>query len=129
MSGVTLAVREIVLARDWFRCARCGRNVLNGPYSLQHRRARGMGGSRREDTNQPANLITLCGHATSPDRCHLWAESHRDEARKAGFLLYQGQDPLEVPVETWRGVIYLDHEGSFRYADRLIPNADPERPF
>lgn len=128
-STIPRDIAAMVVARDLHRCARCGDSITVRGFSRQHRRPKGMGGSRREDTNLPGNLITMCGSATSPDGCHRWAETDRDEARAAGYLLYQGQDPLEVPVETWRGVLLLDHDGGFRYADRLIPDTEPERPF
>lgn len=44
MVAPTQAVRDVVFAREEYRCIRCGR-VL--PLEFQHRRAVGMGGSRR----------------------------------------------------------------------------------
>ena len=93
MSAFPADVADAILVRDQYRCARCGDSIYVRGFSRQHRRPRGMGGSKRTDTNLPGNGITLCGSATSPDGCHRWAETHRDEARKAGYLLYQGQEP------------------------------------
>jgi len=55
-----------------------------------------MGGSRRPDTDQPQNLIVLCGSATTG--CHGQVESHRAEAIESGWLLPQTADPAAEPV-------------------------------
>lgn len=90
-------VRAAVLARARFRCERCGESLI-GPlgYSLQHRRARGMGGSKRPDTDGPTNLAALDGSATTG--CHGWVESHPAQALYEGWRVPQGTDPAEVPV-------------------------------
>lgn len=90
-----------VLRRDGYSCVRCGRDATGErgrDWSVQHRRPRGMGGSRRNDTNSPQNLIVLCGSATSPGGCHEAVESHRAEAIANGWLLWQTQDPAAEPV-------------------------------
>jgi 5-methylcytosine-specific restriction protein A len=99
-AGVTATTRARVLYRDGKRCQRCLRHldVAGGDYSLQHRRARGMGGSKRPDTNGPSNLVSLCGSATSPDGCHHHVESHPDEALALGWRLRQNDVPAEIPV-------------------------------
>lgn len=97
MTGPTKATRQGVLTRARMRCERCAR-VLSCGYSIHHRRPRGMGGSHDEMTNTPANLVVLCGHATTPGGCHLWVEAHRTAARDEGFLVRSGTDPATVPV-------------------------------
>jgi hypothetical protein len=72
-----------------------------------------MGGSKRLDTNQPANLVVLCGSATSPGGCHQHVESNRAEALSEGWLLFQTMHPDEQPVKTYRGWLLLDNEGSY----------------
>jgi len=89
-TGPSAAVRDEVYERAGYRCERCG--DADGPFEVHHRRPRGMGGSRREDTNSPANLLLLC------TRCHLWTESNRATALERGYLVPQGQDPATVPV-------------------------------
>lgn len=96
-------VRRLVLSRDQGCCVRCGRqvydpdgDVLYGMYSLQHRRARGMGGTRSRVSDSPANLVTLCGSGTTG--CHGWVESHRAEARLYGWAVSRWQDPTVVPM-------------------------------
>lgn len=107
--SITPQVRETVLARDNLACARCGCSIYLHGYSIHHRRPRGMGGSKRPETDLPANLLTLCGSGTTG--CHGWVERNRGDALSAGFLLRQNQDPEEVPVQTIRGRVLLTNDG------------------
>ncbi|WP_100813062.1 hypothetical protein [Microbacterium lacus] len=111
-AAVTPKTRWIVVARDTDaqgvpRCQWCGKPVLIdwGHYSLQHRRARAMGGSRLADTNQAHNLVLVHGSATTG--CHEHIESHRDEARERGFNLRQGTNPATIPLVDWRARRWL----------------------
>lgn len=102
---VTPRTRAAVDARDGGRCRRCGTNVRGREFSRHHRKPRKMGGANRADANRLSNIVTLCGSATTPGGCHQWVETHRDEAREAGWLLYDRDDPAEVGVLTvdgWR---------------------------
>ncbi len=93
---VPFHVRQAVLARERFRCARCNRPLdLYPGYSLQHRRAR-QGTDRRPDTHTAVNLIALCGSGVS--YCHGWIESHPNDARTEGMRVWQCENPAEVPV-------------------------------
>lgn len=113
--------QAIVDRRDQGRCRRCGREVGEW-FSRQHRIPRKAGGSRRVD--RPSNLITLCGSATSPDGCHLWAESRRAEAEQQGYLLpalNPDIDPATEPVWTIEfGWVLLDDLGG------ITPTTAPE---
>ena len=91
-------MREIVLERDDYTCACCGNSVWQRPYSLQHRVARGMGGTSNPAANRPSNLITLCGSATSPSGCHLLAEERNQAMNELGFWLRNSQRPALEPV-------------------------------
>ena len=65
-----------------------------------------MGGSRVPETNDPANLLTLCGSGTT--MCHGWVESHPEWSRRHGWSLsFYGPTPAQVPVWTWRGWVLL----------------------
>lgn len=73
-----------------------------------------MGGSRRPDTNQPPNLIFLCGSATSPGGCHLRVESRLPEDAGMGWSIKQSENPLLVPVWHWeRGFVFLHVNGGY----------------
>ena len=116
--SVSKRTRLLVLTRDGWLCQVCGRNLaaayLRGDYSLQHRRNRGMGGSKRADTNGPANLLTTCGSATSPGGCHAWIEANPVWAAEHGYRISQSQTPAEVPVFTiHRGWVLLDDHGGY----------------
>jgi hypothetical protein len=124
-TGPDFETRELVRARFWNRCARCG---WYGGGNIHHRRPRGLGGSHisRDDdpenyTNCPSNLLWLCGSGTTG--CHGWVESHRAAARDAGWLVGHGiTPPAAVPVTLWDGQrVLLDAEGGWRLAPILNP--------
>lgn len=117
-TGPDRTTRDLVLERDDYTCACCGRSVLYGPYSLQHRVARGMGGTSDPAINRPSNLITLCGSATSPGGCHLAAEQRDGALLGLGFWLRRGDDPAARPVaHAVHGWVFLDDEGGVRHVD------------
>jgi len=121
-TGPKRSVVELVFDRDGGCCVRCGKAVRaegrGEEWSVQHRRARGAGGDVRPETNLPANLVVLCGSATSAGGCHEWAERHRAEARLAGLSMRWKQDPQKVPVSTWWGAVFLDDKGYWRKAEQ-----------
>ena len=91
----TTKQRRAILDRDDCSCAGCGRLVANPidysplvEYSVQHRLARGSGGTKRRVTL--ADGIVLCGDATSPWGCHFRAENNPDWARSKGFRVDHG---------------------------------------
>jgi hypothetical protein len=135
VTGPTAAVRALVVERDEGRCVACGRVCVPFSYSLQHRRARGMGGDKRPDTNQPQNLIVLCGHATGShfsdggEGCHARAERRRSEQHGHGWWIGQWEDPLEVPVTSWRGPIWLHADGTWSHVTDAGSPGVVENPF
>jgi hypothetical protein len=100
---VTPKVRREVIARDKSTCQWCGRfvDVDSGWYSLQHKRARGMGGSKRIDTDLACNLVLV--HGTGTTECHGYIESHREEAVSRGFNVADRHNPALVPLLDWAG--------------------------
>lgn len=116
MSGPNRATVMAVLDRDGYRCVRCGAPIegeRGRDWSLQHRRPRGMGGTRRTDANSPANLIALCGSAVTG--CHGHVESHRAEAVTNGWLVPQCFTPATSPVLVDHGSrwVYLTDDGQY----------------
>ncbi|UVK62568.1 HNH endonuclease [Arthrobacter phage TaylorSipht] len=103
MTGPTPEVRRQVIARDLSKCQWCGRHVRteSGWYSLQHRRARGMGGSRDAATNQAGNLVLVCGTGTT--ECHGEIEGNPAQAIARGFRIAAGATPSRVPIVDWTG--------------------------
>ncbi|MFG1846710.1 HNH endonuclease [Micromonospora carbonacea] len=122
-TGPTAATVALAWQRDGGRCVRCG-GVLTGvrglDFSVQHRRARGAGGTTRSDTNQAHNLIVLCGSATTG--CHHHVERHRAEAREFGWAIRQADDPAAMPVlHAAHGWVLLTVDGAF---NNHTPNRD-----
>ena len=113
MTGPTVKVRQTVLDRAQMACERCGGPAYAG--ALHHRRPRGMGGTRRRESNRPANLMLLCGEFSpgALSGCHETVESQRRWARMCGWLVSQHQDPAEVPVLTVWGWRLLDDAGGY----------------
>lgn len=111
-TGATQEVRQAVIARALFRCERCG-DALSSAMSIHHRRPRGMGGTKRIETNYTSNLLALCGTGTSG--CHGWIENNRQEAYENGWLVSQRDEPTQVAVKSFLyGWVYLDDEGGLR---------------
>lgn len=104
MSGAfVVKTRRIILDRDDCSCVCCGvlcaHPVTYAPlreYSIQHRRARGMGGSRDKATRSPANGVVFCGDGVTG--CHGEVESRPTWALSRGYRVPQGVDPAIVPL-------------------------------
>jgi len=111
-------VDEKVIARDMGACARCARHVAHlergREWSIHHRRPRGAGGTSVAWVNEAANQIILCGSGTTG--CHGWIESHRAEARMAGYLVPLNgvlkADEVAIRHRTL-GLVYLNDEGGW----------------
>ena len=89
--------RQIIYEAAGQRCVGCGRA---DPLTCQHRRARGMGGSRLLSIGHPANGVALCGSGTTG--CHGWVERNPDLAALLGWRLLPGEDALIAPY--WQRV-------------------------
>lgn len=106
-SGIPPRVREAVLLRDGHHCRRCGRSVIDQPASIQHRLPRGRGGKPTL-----ANLVLVCGSATTPGSCHDWMEHvDRAQAYDDGWLCRTGEDPADVQVLTHDGWRFFTDDG------------------
>lgn len=124
-TGPSDAVVLQVAQRDEWSCVRCG-GACHGrrgvDWSVQHRRARGMGGTRRSDANEPQNLILLCGSATTG--CHGWVESNRQAALSNGWAVKSNSDPMQAPVLHWqRGLIFLRTDSSWSSRPHIAKEA------
>ncbi len=113
-------VRRLVAERSQGLCEICGRRPAQ---QLHHRRPRKMGGSRRESTNTPANLLAIDA------LCHADIESSRLHAESFGWLIPDAvADPARMPVllATAHGELFclLDHEGGKWVMDLVEPLAD-----
>lgn len=68
-----------------------------------------MGGTRSAWINEPPNLLLLCGSGTTG--CHGWVESHRDDARRDGFLVAAWEAVETVPFRDLNGDWWLLPDG------------------
>jgi len=58
LTGFSPLVRSLIYERSAGRCEICDEWASDA--QLHHRRARGMGSTRRPDTNLPSNALLLC---------------------------------------------------------------------
>ena len=87
-TGPDKATVDALFTRSEGCCERCG----GQGEQIHHRRPRGMGGTRREDTNGLAAIVHLCAN------CHAYIESNREWAYGHGWLVRQWADPAYQPV-------------------------------
>lgn len=93
--------------------------------SVQHRQARGMGGTPTAEAHDLPNLLILCGDGTRG--CHGWIEcQEREAARLRGLWVPHGMDPALVCLELCSGRL-VSLEGPF-YTDRGWALPGRERP-
>lgn len=118
-TGPSQAVRNLILDRERKQCAACGTSVTGRPWSIQHRQARGMGGTSDPAVNLPGNLVLLCGSATSPGGCHLACEDRDPDMHGRGFWLYSWESPELTPVMLAGDsgtLVWLDDSGEYAFA-------------
>lgn len=115
-AGFTQKTRDLITARasdlpdGQPRCEVIACCTYGMATQMHHRRPRGMGGSKSDDTNLASNGLAVC------DACHAHIESGRALARENGWLVRQNRDPAEVVVLR-RGVwVFLDNNGDYREA-------------
>lgn len=114
--AVKLAVRARAGGGDPERaaCEACAFHVGRYGGEIQHRVARGRGGTRRPVINTIVNAALLCSH------CHRLAESRDADMYGAGWWLKSWQDPACEPVllnsETRSGMLaWLAPDGTYSY--------------
>lgn len=100
----TAATRALICERAGGRCERCQVAPVE---AIHHRRPRGSGGSRRESTALASNGVAIC------NACHNWAESHREEATRKGWLVRQSWEPRDVAVFVGGRWVMLSDDGGY----------------
>lgn len=109
MSAVPAATRDVIYARAGFLCERCGGN---GPhFSVHHRSARRMGGSKDPAKHAPSNLLLLCG--TGTDGCHGHVEHNPSQATADGFIVPSWDSPRLTPVLVRGAWVLLTDDGTY----------------
>ena len=79
LTGFPPLVRTLVYERCAGRCEVC--NEWTSDLQLHHRRARGLGSTRRPETNYTSNCLALCGMD------HLRTESYRTAGARRGNIV------------------------------------------
>jgi len=115
--GFAAGVVELALERAQYSCEICGRQLSDRrgvDWSAHHRRPRAAGGTADPAASTAANCLIICGGGTTG--CHGVVEAHRGAAYVAGWLVWQGQDPAEVPVLLDHGTrpVLLTVDGRYR---------------
>jgi hypothetical protein len=125
MTGFSPRVRKLVRTRagngyaEQACCESCGIWLGEHGGQIQHRVARGQGGSKDPVINGPANATLMCG--TPFSGCHGLAESRKPEHRMEdrGFVIKHGAgpefDPRFVPLVLLGGVEVWLSETEPRY--------------
>jgi hypothetical protein len=107
-AGFPPLVTAVIDERSMGWCEVCGEHRVQ---ERHHRRPRGMGGSRRDDTNVASNGLGLCSG------CHRLIESYRTVAELLGWLVPQGTDPSNRRV-IYRGQpALLADDGGIEYLE------------
>jgi hypothetical protein len=125
MPSPSASVVELVTERDAWCCVRCGRNVKGSQrgvgWSMQHRKARSMGGTSElvcPWINSAENLCLVCGSATT--LCHGEIEENPVEAREMGYAISRISVhlPADVPVFVFAlaQFVYLTPDGQYTEA-------------
>jgi len=94
------------LIRDRQRCVHCG--ISSDTLIPQHRKNRGMGGSKARDV--PSNIVVMCSkfnYLIEVDA--IWATL----AKERGWKLESWQDPLDTPLYDANDGIYYILDNSF----------------
>jgi len=99
-------VREQIKNRSKGQCEVCGMRLMIYEAQIHHRRPRGMGGSKSAATGSVSNGLHV--HM----KCHERIESNRINAMDNGYLMYQTQEPSEVPARLWYGWHLLNEDGT-----------------
>lgn len=112
-TGFPLQTRVTIIERAGGVCEKCGQ--ARPQMHAHHRRCRGMGSTRRAETNEPQNGLWLCA------QCHYEVENNRTDSYRMGWLVKQTADPATVPVFRLHEWVLLSDDGS------VLPVGSPQQ--
>lgn len=103
-------------------CEACGLWLGRYRGEIQHRAARGMGGSSLGVINSIVNAAVLCGSGALRTGCHGLCEDRDRDMQARGFWLESGQDPVTEPIALASGhgsgvTVYLLLDGTYGYPE------------
>ena len=125
-TGPSREVCDLVDERAHWCCEVCGAPLAEldadgvrvswvRPFSRHHRKPRRMGGTSDSAVNSPANLLLVCGTATTG--CHGLIEHQRALAYSNGWLLHGTDDPATTPALIYPGInVLLNTDGTTQEA-------------
>ncbi len=106
-NSVTEDTKKIIRWRSGGMCELCGAEPAT---NFHHRRARGMGGTRRQ-VHSPEWIMHLCGSGTTG--CHGYIEAHPEISYAKGWKL-RGTRPASTPVQVFAiGWVILTPDGNY----------------
>jgi len=108
VTGFSNEVRQLIRDRAEGVCeiqAVCQGRAAS-TWQIHHRRPRGMGGSKRPETNMAACGLGVCGD------CHRLAESQREISYANGWLVKQQHNPADIAVLYRHRWVLLDNDGN-----------------
>lgn len=114
-------IREQIKNRAHGTCEVCGFTISYNA-QIHHRKPRGMGGTKSEQSGSMSNGLFV------HPKCHAQIESDRNKAMSMGFLMYQGDDPSNVPVKLWYGWHYLNNDGSVTQYQKEVDRGEASLP-
>lgn len=99
-------------------CEACAVHLGEHGGEVQHRVARGMGGTSNPVLDSIVNAALLCGAAALRTGCHARAEARNADMHERGFWLRRGEDPAAVPIKTASPLgfwvtVWLDADGGY----------------
>ena len=95
-------------------CEACGCWLGRACGEIQHRKARGMGGTSLGVTDSIVNGVLLCGSGALRTGCHGKCENRDRRMQARGFWLESGQDPVTEPIRPTPAIaLYLLLDGTY----------------
>jgi hypothetical protein len=105
---ISEATKAIVRDRSSGVCEVC---LAVPATNFHHRRARGMGGTKR-NIHGPDWVLHLCGSGTTG--CHGYIESHPEISYAKGWKIRGTHTPATIPVELHGEWLILQPDGTAR---------------
>jgi 5-methylcytosine-specific restriction endonuclease McrA len=115
-TGPDRSTRDLIMEREDYSCARCGKPLLHDlNRSIHHRRSRASGGSSDPAINRPSNLVLLCGDGLTGCHGEITRNDNRPRALDEGWIISPNtkEKPTEVAIHHRYGLIYLDDVGGW----------------
>lgn len=104
-TGFSPEVKATIRSRGQALCELCSQ--FTSDCTAHHRRVRGMGSTKRPETNAVSNGLWVCA------MCHHRIHSHPQQSYENGWLVKQSADPALIPVLRRERWVLLQDDGSY----------------